>query len=182
MAPPETPCPKDLTPDIGARCWYYRTIDRGSDANTAELTEHVSPRHGISVAMVIGWRDRWPYPVGVPQADSEGAGAARAGRRHEEMVAMMFWDSGWAWWQAGLMWLAMIAFWALLIWLIYALVTGAVGRGRQPERDEERPGDDARRILDERLARGEIKIEEYQRLRDVIEGSAASRTGAGSGQ
>ena len=42
---------------------------------------------------------------------------------------MMFWDSGWAWWQAGLMWLAMIAFWALLIWLIYALVTGVIGRG-----------------------------------------------------
>ena len=28
---------------------------------------------------------------------------------------MMFWYGvGWAWWQAGLMWLAMIAFWALL--------------------------------------------------------------------
>ena len=51
---------------------------------------------------------------------------------------MMIWNSGWAWWQASLMWLAMIAFWALLIWLIYALVTGVIGRGRQPERDEER--------------------------------------------
>ena len=30
---------------------------------------------------------------------------------------MMFWHGGgWAWWQAGLMWLAMIAFLALLIW------------------------------------------------------------------
>ena len=29
---------------------------------------------------------------------------------------MMFWNGGgWAWWQAGLMWIAMIAFWALLI-------------------------------------------------------------------
>ena len=79
------------------------------------------------------------------------------------------------------MWLAMIAFWALLIWLIYALVTGVIRRGRQPERDEER-GDDARRILDQRLARGDIDLEEYQRLRDVIEGRAGSRTGAGSGQ
>jgi len=75
----------------------------------------------------------------------------------------------------------MIAFWGLLIWLIYALVTGVIGRGRQPERGEER-GDDARRILDERLARGEIDLEDYQRLRDVIEGRAGSRTGAGSGQ
>jgi putative membrane protein len=98
------------------------------------------------------------------------------------MIVMMIWHSGWAWWQAGLMWLAMIAFWVLLIWLIYALVTGVIGRGRQPERDEERHGDDARRILDERLARGEIDLEEYQRLRDVIEGRAGSRTGAGSGQ
>ncbi len=31
---------------------------------------------------------------------------------------MMFWNSGWAWWQASLMWLAMIAFWGLLIWLM----------------------------------------------------------------
>ena len=95
---------------------------------------------------------------------------------------MMFWDSGWAWWQAGLMWLAMIAFWVLLVWLIYALVSGAIGRGRQPERDEGRRGDDARRILDERLARGEIDIEEYERLREVIEGRAGSHAGAGSGQ
>ena len=95
---------------------------------------------------------------------------------------MMFWDSGWAWWQVGLMWLAMIAFWVLLVWLIYALVSGAIGRGRQPERDEGRRGDDARRILDERLARGEIDIEEYERLREVIEGRAGSHAGAGSGQ
>jgi hypothetical protein len=45
------------------------------------------------------------------------------------MIVMMFWDSGWAWWQAGLMWLAMIAFWALLIWLIYTLVTGVISGG-----------------------------------------------------
>ena len=80
------------------------------------------------------------------------------------------------------MWLAMIAFWILLVWLIYALVTGAIGRGRQPGRGEEPGGGDARRILDERLARGEIDLEEYQRLRDVIEGRAGSRTRAGSGQ
>jgi putative membrane protein len=98
------------------------------------------------------------------------------------MIMMMIWNSGWAWWQAGLMWLAMIAFWALLIWLIYALVTGATGRGRRPERGEERGDGDARRILDERLARGEVDLEEYQRLRDVIEGRAANHTGAGSGQ
>jgi putative membrane protein len=98
----------------------------------------------------------------------------------EEMITMMFWyGSSWAWWQAGLMWLAMIAFWALLIWAIYALVTGIT---RRP--DKEAPGGqqpaDARRILDERLARGEIDTTEYQRLRDVLDGGS-SRSTAGSG-
>ena len=95
---------------------------------------------------------------------------------------MMSWNSGWAWWQAGLMWLAMIAFVALLIWLVYALVTGALGRTQQPTRGQEQRGDDARRILDERLARGEIDIEEHKRLRDVIAGRDQSRSGTGSGQ
>ena len=77
---------------------------------------------------------------------------------------MMSWDySGWAWWQAGLMWLVMIAFLALLIWVVYALVTGVTRRGREPERGEQQPGG-ARRILDERLARGEIDADEYRQL------------------
>lgn len=67
---------------------------------------------------------------------------------------MMFWSNSWAWWQAGLMWLAMIVFWALLTWLVFILVTGAVERPKQPGGEEQRD-DDARRILDERLARGE---------------------------
>lgn len=95
---------------------------------------------------------------------------------------MMFWyggDWGWAWWQAGLMWLVMIAFWALLIWAVYALVTGVMRRGGGPGRGERPPGD-VRRILDERLARGEIDTEEYQRLRDVLDG-ASGRSTAGTG-
>jgi putative membrane protein len=97
------------------------------------------------------------------------------------MVVMMFWDGGgWAWWQAGLMSVAMIAFWALLIWVVYALVTGSIGRTRQPEHGEQGRSDDARRILDQRLARGEIDTEEYQRLRDLIAGPSRSCSGAGS--
>ena len=38
----------------------------------------------------------------------------------------------------------------------------------------------ARRILDERLARGEIDAEEYRRLRDLLDGGAGRST-AGSG-
>jgi putative membrane protein len=96
------------------------------------------------------------------------------------MVVMMFWyGGGWAWWQAGLMWVAMIAFWGLLIWAIYALVTGATRRPGSRGRGEEPRGDDARRILDERLARGEIDTGEYRRLRDVL-ASRENRSPAGS--
>ena len=90
---------------------------------------------------------------------------------------MMFWyGGGWAWWQAGLMWAAMIAFWGLLIWAAYALITNLT---RKP--GQQRGSGDARSILDERLARGEISPEEYQRLRELLDSGtrhAASRTGS----
>ncbi len=96
--------------------------------------------------------------------------------RIREMIAMMWWYGGhWAVWQAGLMWVGMIAFWGLLIWGIYALISSS----RRPDTTER--GNDARRILDERLARGEISTEEYQRLLDAISGDRP-RTPAGSGQ
>jgi len=78
---------------------------------------------------------------------------------------MMFWygNAGWAFWQIALMWAFMIAFWGLLIWAAYALITRATRKpGAGPA------GDGARRILDERLARGEIDADEYRRLRDAM--------------
>jgi len=94
---------------------------------------------------------------------------------------MMFWyGAGWAWWQAGLMWVAVIAFWGLLIWAIYALVTGATRRTGPGPRESEPRGGDARRILDQRLARGEIDTDEYRRLRDAL-ASGDDRSTAGSG-
>jgi uncharacterized membrane protein len=105
------------------------------------------------------------------------------------MITMMFWDGngGWVWWQAGLMWFAVIAFWALLIWAIYALITGLMRReGGSVHRG---PGD-AHRILDERLARGEIDTEAVlsahgagQRLLDILDrGPGRSAAGTGSGR
>jgi len=96
------------------------------------------------------------------------------------MTTMMFWNGGgWVWWQAGLMWVAMIAFWVLLIWAVYALITSTTRRAGNAERGgQQRP--DARRILDERLARGEIDIEEYRRLHEVLDGGA-DRSPAGTG-
>ena len=95
---------------------------------------------------------------------------------------MMFWyGGGWAFWQVALMWVVMIAFWGLVIWAIYALVTSFTRRHGQGQRSGERGAGDARRILDERLARGEIGTDEYQRLRDTMTSRDGRRpAGAGS--
>src|SRR5262249_60255735 len=58
-----------------------------------------------------------------------GCSPAGPGLSGKEMVVMMFWyGGGWAGGQAGLMGGGMIAFWGLLAWAIYALVTGATPR------------------------------------------------------
>jgi putative membrane protein len=80
---------------------------------------------------------------------------------------MMFWyGAHWVFWQAVLMWAGMLVFWGLLIWAVYALITTATRR--PPGHDD---GGEARRILDQRLARGKIDAEEYRRLRDLIASS-----------
>ena len=89
---------------------------------------------------------------------------------------MMFWYGGhWAFWQAGLMWVGMIAFWGLLIWGVYALITNATRKPRSTD-----DGSDAVRILDRRLASGEIDAAEYQRLHALIT-TGEHQTPAGTG-
>jgi putative membrane protein len=79
---------------------------------------------------------------------------------------MMFgYGRDWAFWQVALMWVGMIASWAFVTWAVYAVVTAATRRPSEPPQSSDR---DARRILDERLARGEIDIEEFRRLLDVL--------------
>ena len=98
---------------------------------------------------------------------------------------MMFWygGGGWAFWQVALMWVGMAVFWGLLIWAIYALVTGANRRASQGQHGEEHRSGGAWRILDERLARGDIDTSEYQRLRDVLaSGDDLSPAGTGGGR
>ena len=75
---------------------------------------------------------------------------------------------GWGGWFA--MVLVMVVFWGLLVAVVVALVrTG--GRGSSGAANDPT---DARRILDERLARGEIQIEEYEALKRAL--AARSRT------
>jgi uncharacterized membrane protein len=76
---------------------------------------------------------------------------------------------GWPVWAVALMWIGMLAFLGVLIWVGYTLMT----RQHQQRRgehgaQERRNGADARGVLDERLARGEIDGAEYQRLRSLI--------------
>jgi len=80
---------------------------------------------------------------------------------------------GWPVWAVALMWIGMLAFLGVLIWVGYTLMTNA-SRGSHEQRrgdqgaHERRNGADARGVLDERLARGEIDGAEYQRLRGLI--------------
>jgi len=80
---------------------------------------------------------------------------------------------GWPVWAVALMWIGMLAFLGVLIWVGYTLMTSASRGSHQQRRsgqvDRERPnGADARGVLDERLARGEIGAAEYKRLRSLI--------------
>jgi uncharacterized membrane protein len=80
---------------------------------------------------------------------------------------------GWPIWAVALMWIGMLALLGVLIWAGYTLMTNASrgsrqqGNGGQGTR-ERRNGADARGVLDERLARGEIDDAEYRRLRSLM--------------
>ena len=69
-------------------------------------------------------------------------------------------DAGWGGWL--LMSLGMVAFWVVAAGAVLVLV----GRLRDDRRD--RSGDEARRLLDERLARGDLDEAEYRSRRDLL--------------
>jgi putative membrane protein len=79
----------------------------------------------------------------------------------------MYWN-GVEWWAWIPMTVVMVAFWAAVIWGVVALV-GARRSGEPRART-------AREILDERLARGEIDIAEYEERWAVLEGRHADLT------
>lgn len=80
---------------------------------------------------------------------------------------MMWYDGGgmhwWGWVLGAFM---MVAFWGLIIWGIWYLVTST--------RNDTKPAASAgaKEILDMRLARGEIDAGEYDRLRRLIDAPA----------
>lgn len=87
---------------------------------------------------------------------------------------MMGWyhdGMGWGGWL--LMTLAMVAFWALVVFAIVALFRGAAPGAARPTPEQ---------ILDERLARGEIDAAEHQACLGVLRGERhlwPSGTGGG---
>lgn len=85
-------------------------------------------------------------------------------------------DIGWGW--EILMVLAMIAFWGLVVYLVVGLASG--DRSAKPPTATSPPlPPSAVEILDRRLARGEVDLEEYRALRDAIEHGARG-VGAGT--
>lgn len=75
----------------------------------------------------------------------------------------MMWGTGMGWGGWLFMGLTMVAFWALVVFGVVALFRGAGSRTVGEHRDRE-----ARQILDERFARGEIDAEEYRTRQDLL--------------
>lgn len=80
-------------------------------------------------------------------------------------MPMFEYGSGSSGWGIALMSLVMIAFWGLAIWVIFSMVAGRSNRRR------ERGPDDARTILNQRLAKGEIDSDEYRKFSDLLDAS-----------
>jgi putative membrane protein len=81
----------------------------------------------------------------------------------EKEVPMMYWsDPGWLGWTV--MTVGMVAFWVLIAVAIAALI----GAGRRDSTTPQRHPEDARRVLDERFARGEIDEDDYHHRRELL--------------
>ena len=77
------------------------------------------------------------------------------------------WSGSWSGWNWGLMMIAMVAFWGLVIWAIVAAV-------RSPNNSQQGRSDSAEQILARRLAAGEIEGDEYQRRLDLLRSGKVS--------
>ena len=85
----------------------------------------------------------------------------------------MMWSNynmGWGGWIV--MTLAMVAFWALLVFAVIAIFRGTQNAGPAVPN----PGRDPMEILDERFARGEIDADDYHARQDVLHTVHSRRT------
>ena len=88
---------------------------------------------------------------------------------------MWYWTGGMNWWGWLVGSTGLVAFWGLVVWAVSFFATGG---SRRPE-EGPRP-DEAKRILDERFAQGELDAEEYRQRREIIE-SGSGRPTVGTG-
>ena len=72
---------------------------------------------------------------------------------------MMWWNGGDWYWGVAMM----IVFWGAIVAIVYFAFCGRANDVRKPS---------ARELLDERLAKGELSEEEYERRRAALEGRA----------
>ena len=80
----------------------------------------------------------------------------------------MMWGYGWGWWVFGT--LMMLVFWGGLAALV---VFGIRGWDRPRDGSTQAGRPDAKAILEERFARGEISKEEFEERKRVLERAAA---------
>ena len=101
---------------------------------------------------------------------------------------MWWWSHGW-WWPGLAL---MAAFMVICVVFMARMMGGKGGKGGMGGmcgmcgsgrgRSGRHGTDAAERILDERLARGEIDMREHRRLRDAIAGTSSRAGGEGGGQ
>ena len=77
----------------------------------------------------------------------------------------MMWSNGMGWTGWLVMGVTALAFWGLVVVAVVALFRGTRGETASGRRGEDH---DARQILDQRFARGEINAEEYRARQDVL--------------
>jgi putative membrane protein len=75
-------------------------------------------------------------------------------------------DVGWGWWL--LMSVGMVAFWALRIYGVVWLARGTASQGPQAPQPPA-PSESPQQVLERRLAAGEVSVEDYERLRAVLD-------------
>ena len=78
----------------------------------------------------------------------------------------MMGDGSWSWWGPGILFMAFCM--VMMVWMMAGHGSHGSHRPRGDQSHEHR-SDSAERILAERLARGEIDVEEYERRLRVLQ-------------
>ena len=84
----------------------------------------------------------------------------------------MYWDhmNGWGWLMMALWLVVWIGFFGIVAWAAVTWIRG--GPSAPPSTSSS--DDSARRLLDQRLASGEIDVDEYRRRRSALESSGTA--------